>query len=88
VLKADRRRPVQGRRGGQRRRQRHLWPRALLASFIDQVQLAPADERACAAYAESETHGGFEVVDVDFGVTQPSRRDERQDADEPGAPVP
>jgi membrane protein len=26
--------------------QRHLWPRALLAPFTDQIQLTPADKRA------------------------------------------
>ena len=66
--------------------QRHLWPRALLAPFIDQVQLTPADKRAYAGYAESETHKGLEVVDVDFGVPQPSGGEERQDTDEPGVP--
>jgi hypothetical protein len=51
------------------------------------VQLAPADKRAYTAYAESETHEGFEVVDVDVGVPQPSGGEERQDANEPGARV-
>ena len=46
--------------------QRRLWPRALLTPFTDQVQLTSADERAYTAYAESERHKGFEIVDVDF----------------------
>src|SRR5215218_7087039 len=46
--------------------QRHLWPRALLTPFTDRVQLTTADERAYTAYAESERHKGFEVIDVDF----------------------
>ena len=46
--------------------QRRLWPRALLTPFTDRVRLTSADKRAYAAYAESERHKGFEVVDVDF----------------------
>ncbi|HEU4973714.1 MAG TPA: YihY/virulence factor BrkB family protein [Baekduia sp.] len=46
--------------------QRRLWPRALLAPFTDRAQLTPADKRAYAAYAQSERHQGFEVVDVGF----------------------
>jgi membrane protein len=48
---------------------RHLWPRALLTPFTDRVQLTKADERAYTAYAESERHKGFEVIDVDFDQT-------------------
>ena len=46
--------------------QRRLWPRALLTPFTDRVRLTPADKRAYAAYAQSERHKGFEVVDVGF----------------------
>jgi membrane protein len=46
--------------------QRRLWPRALLTPFTDRVRLTPADKRAYAAYAESERHKGFQVVDVEF----------------------
>ena len=46
--------------------QRGLWPRALLTPFTDRVRLTPADERAYTAYAESERHKGFQVIDVDF----------------------
>jgi YihY family inner membrane protein len=46
--------------------QRRLWPRALLAPFTDRAQLTPADRRVYAAYARSERHKGFEVVDVGF----------------------
>lgn len=45
---------------------RHLWPRALMTPFTDQVQLTSADERAYTGYAESERHKGFETVEVDF----------------------
>lgn len=43
-----------------------LWPRALLTPFTDDVRLTSADERAYTAYAESERHKGFEVIDVEF----------------------
>jgi hypothetical protein len=43
-----------------------LWPRAPLTPFTDRVRLTPADKRVYAAYARSERHKGFEVVDVDF----------------------
>jgi YihY family inner membrane protein len=46
--------------------QRRLWPRALLAPFTDRARLTPADERVYTAYAQSERHKGFEVVDVEF----------------------
>ena len=46
--------------------QRRLWPRALLTPFTDRVRLTSADERVYAAYAESERHKGFQVVDVGF----------------------
>ncbi|WP_028063723.1 YihY/virulence factor BrkB family protein [Solirubrobacter soli] len=46
--------------------QRRLWPRALLTPFTDDVRLTAADERAYAAYAGSEQHKGFEVIDVGF----------------------
>jgi YihY family inner membrane protein len=46
--------------------QRHLWPRALLTPFTDDVSLTHADERSYTFYAESERHKGFENVDVDF----------------------
>jgi hypothetical protein len=43
--------------------------------------------RAYAGYAESETDEGFEVVDVDFGVPQPSGGEERRDTDVLGVPA-
>jgi len=46
--------------------QRRLWPRGLLAPFTDRARLTPADEQVYAAYAQSERHKGFEVVDVGF----------------------
>jgi hypothetical protein len=68
--------------------QRHLWPRALLTPFTDDVQLTSADKRSYTAYAESERHKGFETVDVDFEAPQQARaRDgrepSRRDREEP-----
>jgi membrane protein len=45
---------------------RHLWPRALLTPFTDDVRLTHADRRAYTRYAQTERHKGFQVVDVDF----------------------
>ena len=61
---------------------RHLWPRALLTPFTDDVQLTAADERSYTAYAQSERHKGFETVDVDF---ERPATDEPEDAE--GAPT-
>jgi membrane protein len=62
--------------------QRHLWPRALLTPFTDDVQLTSADKRSYTAYAESERHKGFETVDVDF---EPPQQGSQHDRREPGA---
>jgi len=62
--------------------QRRLWPRALLTPFTDRVQLTPADERVYTAYAESERHKGFEVVDV--GFERPEEEDGVKDGGESG----
>ena len=51
--------------------QRHLWPRALLTPFTDDVQLTSADERAYTGYAGSEQHKGFETIDVAFEAPVP-----------------
>jgi YihY family inner membrane protein len=59
---------------------KHLWPRALLTPFTDDVELTGADERSYAAYAKSERHKGFETVDVDFD--RPGA-DDPDDAGEP-----
>ncbi len=59
--------------------QRHLWPRALLTPFTDDVQLTSADKRSYAAYAESERHKGFETVDVDFHPPQQASARDREE---------
>jgi membrane protein len=45
---------------------RHLYPRALLTPFTDNVVLTEADQRAYAAYAKSQRHKGFQSVEVTF----------------------
>jgi len=45
----------------------HLYPRALLTPFTDQVELTEADRRAYTFYAQAQRHKGFESVAVDFG---------------------
>lgn len=45
---------------------RHLYPRALLTPFTDNVILTPADQAAYAAYAKSQRHKGFQSVEVTF----------------------
>jgi len=62
---------------------RRLWPRALLTPFTDRVQLTSADERAYSAYAESERHKGFEVVDVGFDGPPEEKSAKGGDASEP-----
>jgi membrane protein len=50
--------------------QRRLWPRSLLTPFTDRARLTSADKRVYAAYAQSERHKGFEVVDVGFEISE------------------
>lgn len=45
---------------------RHLYPRALLTPFTDNVILTPADQKAYSAYAKSQRHKGFQSVEVTF----------------------
>ena len=52
-------------------RDKHLWPRSLLTPFTDRVQLTPSDRQAYASYAVTETHKGFESVEVDFDQPEP-----------------
>jgi membrane protein len=51
---------------------RHLFPRALLTPFTDNVVLTKADQKAYAAYAKSQRHKGFQSVDVTFEDHPPS----------------
>jgi membrane protein len=43
------------------------WPRSLLAPFTDNVQLTPADQRACTSCAQTERHKSFQNIGVSFG---------------------
>lgn len=47
-------------------RRRHLYPRALLTPFTDNVVLTPGDRRAYAQYARMQRHKGFQTISVDF----------------------
>ena len=53
---------------------RHLWPRALLTPFTDDVELTEADRRAYVAYAQGPTTQGLRA----------GRRDLRQGRRQPG----
>ena len=44
----------------------HLYPRALLTPFTDEVELTGGDKRAYSGQAEAERSKGFETVDVSF----------------------
>jgi membrane protein len=50
---------------------RHLYPRALLTPFTDNVILTAADQRAYSAYAKSHRHKGFQSVEVTFAERGP-----------------
>lgn len=47
-------------------RRRHLYPRALLTPFTDNVALTAGDRRAYAQYARMQRHKGFQTISVDF----------------------
>jgi membrane protein len=58
----------------------HLYPRALLTPFTDDVQLTHGDRRAYTGQATAERSKGFETVDVTFDQPPPAGPDH----DEPG----
>jgi membrane protein len=47
-------------------RSKHLYPRALLTPFTDNVDLTSGDQRAYTDAARAQRHKGFESVDVTF----------------------
>ena len=47
-------------------RERHLFPRALLTPFTDNVDLTEADRRAYASYAGAQQNKGFQTIEVTF----------------------
>lgn len=60
---------------------RHLWPRALLTQFTDDVDLTRGDKHAYASYAKAQRFKGFEHIDVDFNRDDTSSRPERGDSE-------
>jgi membrane protein len=54
----------------------HLYPRALLTPFTDDVELTGGDKRAYTSQATAERSKGFQTVDVSFDKPTPSRPDE------------
>jgi len=44
----------------------HLYPRALLTPFTDDVDLTPGDERSYTSQAKAQRSKGFETVHVTF----------------------
>lgn len=45
---------------------KHLYPRALLTPFTDDVVLTEADQRVYREYAKAQRHKGFERIDITF----------------------
>jgi YihY family inner membrane protein len=51
----------------------HLYPRALLTPFTDNVSLTEADRRAYTRYAKSQRHKGFQSIETRFDGPRPRR---------------
>jgi membrane protein len=51
----------------------HLYPRALLTPFTDNVSLTQADRRAYTRYAKSQRHKGFQSIETRFDGPRPQR---------------
>jgi len=49
----------------------HLWPRALLTPFTDNVELTGGDRNAYIGQARAQRHKGFETVTVTFDENRP-----------------
>lgn len=56
---------------------RHLYPRALLTPFTDNVVLTEADQRAYVSYAKMQRHKGFQAIEATF--TEHGLHDEPDD---------
>jgi membrane protein len=54
----------------------HLYPRALLTPFTDDVQLTHGDRRAYTGQATAERYKGFETIEVTFDQPPPAGPDE------------
>lgn len=55
-------------------RRKHLYPRALLTPFTDDVELTEGDQKAYVGQAKSMRAKGFEEIDVSFEVKRAQRR--------------
>ncbi|RLV49434.1 ribonuclease BN [Nocardioides mangrovicus] len=53
-------------------RVRHLYPRALLTPFTDNVELTRGDERAYTEQAEAQRAKGFQSIEVSFDPDRPA----------------
>ena len=60
----------------------HLYPRALLTPFTDDVQLTSGDRRAYTGQATAERNKGFETIEVTFGQPPPAGPTERDPGDD------
>lgn len=49
---------------------RGLWPRALLAPFIEDAELTPADELAYTSYVRAQRRKGFQHIDISFSPSE------------------
>ncbi|WP_229054890.1 YihY/virulence factor BrkB family protein [Aeromicrobium sp. Leaf350] len=54
---------------------RHLYPRALLTPFTDNVVLTDADQRAYISYAKMQRHKGFQTIEARFEEPSPAEDD-------------
>ena len=63
----------------------HLYPRALLTPFTDNVNLTTGDEHAYARSAKAQRQKGFEQIDVNFDGDTDT---DTQPADQRAAPDP
>ena len=66
-------------------RSKHLFPRALLTPFTDNVDLTSADQRAYTDAATAQRHKGFQSVDVTFDNEGQEAGARKRAADELGA---
>jgi membrane protein len=57
---------------------KRLWPRALLAPFVEDVDLTQADRRSYKSYANTQQYRKAETIDVEFHDTADEPDDDRQ----------
>jgi YihY family inner membrane protein len=57
---------------------KRLWPRALLAPFVEDVDLTRADRRSYESYASTQQYRKAETIDVEFHDTADEPDDDRQ----------